>query len=371
MKQDWDLAYILPHTRFDDPIEHGPLALVPPQDSRLVELASASRAISKLTSCFTDQFGEKIEPSAILIHSNAPKDIDFYAVVCFRNSVAIASIIDAATHQYSGGRAGYPQWSDYFDIYAFTADRDDDLTAKSLASWEINHPDQFFGQRAPHLASNDHLSFGLDKEILNGCLCQWDRRFIKKRQEWSTRVLFRSLEIACQACRVPAVGTRTPTIHDMGVGIALWVSAFEILSHPRTSNANLGTVLNLLDSANWLDSNLRSTRCRITHQGRSKSVNWIQKFYKELYDARNSFLHGNPVSPGRLFPKNKSGGPTLLHVAPLLYRTALNSVLPSPPKKSAGSDLTSQLTAYLLQSQVQRRYEKAVLRCRPRNKKTR
>ena len=372
MPQDWDLAYLLPHTHFDGPIEHGPLALVPPGDLRLVELASRSKAVASLTSRFTDQFGEKVEPSAILIRSNSPKDIDFYAVVCFRNAVAIASIIDAASFQYSGGRAGYPQWSDYFDLYAFTATKDDELGARSLASTEINHPENFSGQRAPHLASGHRLSFGLDRAILAGCLREWDRRFIKRRQERRTKVLFRSLEIACRASRVPAVGTRTPTIHDMGVGIALWVSAFEILSHRRPGGANLGTVLDLLGAAKWQDSKLKSTRFRVTYpRGTTRNINWVQRFYHELYRARNDFLHGNPVAAGRLFPTNRSGGPTLLHIAPLIYRAALESALPDRPKKSAKGDLASQMVGYLDELRVHSRYEKAILRCRPGKKKSR
>ncbi len=367
----WHLAYLMPHTKFDAPIEHGPLALVPPADHRLVELAAKSKAVDVLVSRTTDQFGEAIEPSAILIRSDAPKDIDFYAVASFRNAVAIASIIDAATRQYSGGRAGYPQWSDYFDLYAFTATTDGNLMARSLTSMEVNRPEEFTGKRAPHLSSNRRLSFGVDRSILAGCLRQWDRRFIKKRQEWRTRVLFRSLEIACQASRVPAVGTRTPTIHDMGVGIALWVSAFEILSHPRTSNANLVTVLNLLGAADWLDPKLKLTRCRITYRGSTRSANWIQKFYKELYGSRNAFLHGNPVSPGRLFPKMMSGGPTLLHVAPLIYRVALGASLPAPSKKRTKGDKDAEIAEYALAYYDQSRFEKAVLRCRPGKKKPR
>jgi hypothetical protein len=372
MASDWKLAYLLPHTHFDEPVEHGPLALVPPKDSRLIELASTSAAVASLTSRFTDQFGVKIDPSAILLRTDAPKDIDFYAVVCFRNAVAVASVIDAVSFRYSGGRAGYPQWSDYFDLYAFTATTDGNLAARSLASTEINHPEHFSGQRAPHLGSSDRLSFGLDQPILAGCLRQWDRRFIKKRQEWKTRVLFRSLEIACQASRVPAVGTKTPTIHDLGVGIALWVSAFEILSHPRNGDANLGTVLDLLGSADWLDSKLKATRFRVTYpRGNVRNITWLQRFYVELYRARNAFLHGSPGAAGRLFPTKRAGGPTLLHIAPLIYRAALEAALPDPPKRAPQAGLSSQIVEYMTARSNQTRYEKALLGCRPGKKKTR
>ena len=45
----------------------------------------------------------------------------------------------------------------------------------------------------------------------------------------------------------------------------------------------------------------------------------IQKLYCYLYKARNDFLHGNPVTPNKLFPSNKPGGLSLLQCAPLIY----------------------------------------------------
>ncbi|MGO8900805.1 MAG: hypothetical protein ACLQU5_21000 [Isosphaeraceae bacterium] len=372
MDSEWKFAYLLPHTDFEEPIEHAPLALVPPGDARLRALADSSAAVKSLTTRFTDQFGERIEPSAILIRSDAPKTVDFYAVVCFRNAIAIASIIDGVTFRISGGTAGYPQWSDFFDFYPFTASKDNNLSAQSIASMEVNRPDRFRGHRAPYLPTSHRLSFGFDKVILAGCLRQWDRRFIRGRQEWKTRVLFRALEIACQASRVPAVGTRTPTIHDMGVGIALWVSAFEILSHPRTGNANLGTVLDLLAKVDWLDPKLKATRFQVVYPKKNiRRINWAQRFYYELYRARNDFLHGNPVAAGRLFPAKRSGGPTLLHCAPLIFRAALSSVLPSMRTKAAKGDLSAKMAEYLIARSVQSRYEKALLRCRPGKKKSR
>ena len=128
-----------------------------------------------------------------------------------------------------------------FDFYPFTETTDGSrLIAKSVASLEIwNNVEEFSGQRAPHLPTADRLSFGADRLVLDACLKQWYRRFIGQKKEWKTRVLFRSLQIAAQASRMPAVGTGSPTIHDAGVGIALWVSAMEILSHPRKGNASL------------------------------------------------------------------------------------------------------------------------------------
>jgi hypothetical protein len=366
MSTDWNFAYLVPHAGFKEPIEYGPLALVPPDDERLLSLAQASPAVQALTSRFTDQFARPVTPSAILIRKGAPSTVDFYAVVGFRNAIAISSVIDGHSFRLSKGTAGYPLWSDYFDFYAFTATKDDDLMASSVASTEVDLPGDFVGQRAPHLPSSDRINFRTDLPVLDGCLRNWDRRFIQDRREWKTRVLFRSLEMATQASRVPAVGTRKPTIHDIGASIALWVSAFAVLSHQRSGKANLMTVLDLLAKAEWEDTGLKATRFKVKYQGKTSKINLIQKLYCELYRARNDFLHGNPVTPGKLFPMSRWGGPTLLHAAPLIYRAALMGFLPfkRPPAKKG--DVAAQVAAYMTVSRTQSRYERAVASCKPK-----
>lgn len=357
---------MIPHADFDKAIERGPLALVPLKDSRLAELITNNRGISQLTSNFTDQFGRRVTPSAILIRSDAPKCIDFYAVAGFRNCIAISAVIDAWVYKLAGGNAGYPLWADYYDFYPFTAGKDGALIARSVASFESDHSDNFRGQRAPHIASQSCLSFGVDEIVLERCLQQWDRRFLQNRCERASQVLFRSLEIASQAMRVPAIGTQRPTIHDLGVGIALWVSAFEILSHPRKGNANLGTVLDLLSNVGWIDKKLSATRFTVEYPRKNyRKVNLAQKFYHELYSARNAFLHGNAVTASKLFPGKKRGGPNLLDLAPLVYRAA---ILAHTGSKSGAKQTVDSVAHRSIMSVPQSHYETALLNCKPQKK---
>ena len=276
--------------------------------------------------------GRAVNPSALLVRSDAQKSVDFQAIVSFRNTVAISSIIDAWCFQLTGAGACYPLWSDYFDFYPFTETTDGTgLIAKSVASLELSYNlDNFSGQSAPYLSTADGSTFGIDRLLLDACLKQWHRRFIRRKKESKTRALFRSLEIAAQASRMPAVGTGSPTIHDAGVGIALWVSALEILSHPhpRKGKASLETVLNLLAGADWITPELRTAKYTVTvKKGLTMRVNYIRKLYAELYRARNDFLHGNPVRAGNLFPAKEQSHPLLLHCAPLIYRAAIASFL--------------------------------------------
>lgn len=367
MPTDWDFAYLIPHAMFPKPIQYGPLALVPPNDERLLGLGENSPAVRALISRFTDQFSRAIMPSAILFNRGAPRGVEFPAIVGFRNAIAVSSLIDGHCFRLSGGHAGYPLWSDYFDFYAFTATKDDDLMASTISSTEVDQPDEFTGQRAPHLPNAHRINFGIDQPVLDGCLKHWDRRFIQNRSAWQTRVLFRSLEMAVQASRVPAVGTRRPTIHDIGVAIALWVSAFEILSHPKKGWANVSTVLRLLEKFAWEDAALAANRFKIKYDGKAHRVNFVQKLYIELYRARNDFLHGNPVTESRIFPMKKTGGPTLLQAAPLVYRAALAAFLPFKLPREKKGDLNAKVAAWMKFHRVQHRYEKAILSCRPRS----
>jgi hypothetical protein len=162
---------------------------------------------------------------------------------------------------------------------------------------------------------------------------------------------------------LPHAGFKEPIEHG-----PLWVSAFEILSHPRSGKANLMTVLDLLAKAEWEDAGLKATRFKVKYRGKTSKINLIQKLHCELYRARNDFLHGNPVTPGKLFPKSRSGGPTLLHAAPLIYRAALMGFLPFKRPTAKKGDIAAQVAAYMTVSRAQGRYERAVASCKPKVK---
>lgn len=363
MNDTWTFAFLVPHAAFLEPVENEYLALVPNSDPRLVELRQRLPAVGKLTNSITDQFNRPIEPSALLVRADRPETVDFYATASFRNLVAISSVIDAWTFKLNGGTAGYPLWSDYFDFYPFTVTKDGDrLIAQSVASIEIGKPDTFAGQRAPHLQTTSFMSFGTDKKTLTTCLEQWDRRFVKRRKDWKSSILFRSLEVACQASRMPAIGTRSPTIHDAGVATSLWVSALEILSHPRRGQANLSTVLSLLKQASWRSDELKTRRYTVTWRGKRERVNFVCKMYESLYRARNDFLHGNPVTAGNLFPARDRNKPILLHCAPLVYRAALSALLAKKAVRPAPDDWAAIFGAALEASLD--KYEDALCACR-------
>ena len=54
------------------------------------------------------------------------------------------------------------------------------------------------------------------------------------------------------------------------------------------------------------------------------NVNLVQKLYGELNEARNDFLHGNPVIHSRLFCFCNDRRRSLIEIAPVIYKVALS-----------------------------------------------
>jgi len=362
MPKLWSFGFLLPHLHLRRSVEFGPVAIVPSGDERLIALANETQGIRQLVENMTDQFGERIAPSALLFRSDKPASVDYYALACFRNCLAICSVIDGTIFQLSGGTAGYPVWSDYFDFYPYTVDRSGKLTAQSVAIRHVSPPGEFKGQKAPHLPAGDHLSFGHDENIFLRCTRVWNDYFVKESDTRSNRTLFRAVEVAYQAMRVPAVGSRRPTIHDIGIGVALWVSAFEVLTHPWGKQANVGAVLDVLGKVAYLAPELCSTRYRFKHRSTSRQNNFVQKLYTQLYSARNDYLHGNTVDGSNLFPGGNQKMPNLLRIAPLIFRAALDGHL-RPIRKYQGLR-PDRLAAEMMHLSYRGRYEEAILKCK-------
>jgi hypothetical protein len=172
------------------------------------------------------------------------------------------------------------------------------------------------------------------------------------------------------------VGT---TIFDLGRNVSLWVSAFEILSHPRVRNAGLSTVYPLLEAVTYCNRNVghrrytayvpegqkRKNKKQNVKKPRRSLACWI---YGELYQARNNFLHGNRVSKKTLSPKGTKDG--LFWLAPSLYRLALTGFLPLsvdrklPYRLSSSYDNNSALRKKWEARDRQSITERALLRIR-------
>jgi hypothetical protein len=165
---------------------------------------------------------------------------------------------------------------------------------------------------------------------------------------------FSALSIWAHAAQLPA--GIDATLYDLGRMTALWVSAFEILAHPRTSKSGLSSVYPLFENATHLDPKV-GRRKYLAYMGRSKKPCprrplpcWL---YGKLYQARCDFLHGNPVRPKTLHPSDLND--SLFWLAPCLYRLALAGFLNLPPNRP---------DSYISYIDPQRTIERAILQTR-------
>jgi hypothetical protein len=247
----WIILFALPDLSLSESIGNEYIAIVPHDDPRVVKITERSAYEKSLVENFEDQFGRKKYPSLLIINNNAPQHIrERDAIVGFRNILALSTIIKGHEHSLTRALLPYPLYSDYFDFYPITISKDNDgfiTQSPSILSFD-NERHKFRGQTSPSLANLVHVRAGPIKNLFDQLQKVWERRYLRnKLNEWSTRTLFRSLEMAYQASSMPF--KNYSTMYDYGASASLWVSAFEILSHPGKGKANLLTVLEFGDSA--------------------------------------------------------------------------------------------------------------------------
>ena len=194
-------------------------------------------------------------------------------------------------------------------------------------------------------------------------LGRWIARFSGDAVGWQDKALFRSLNMANEAGRIPAL---TAAVHyDAGRSLALWVSPCEILAHPGgNGRSDFDAVADLLERVKWYDETLAERSYAIGKPSKSRQLaGWI---YRQVYDRRNDFLHGNDVEDSVL----NLNGRLMTDLAACLFRLALTGRLDlhfDVPRPDAG-DVQAFVVHHRQQmtfNKFQRAYEGALLNARP------
>lgn len=318
---------ILSNVSLEEPIEGGLAALLPVHDERITALCTAHAKFRSFLTKFTDEFGQTVFPSVLVVRSDAPPSIvSVEAMASFRVLISLSVIPYSRALELNNPRGHRILFSNTFWFYPWMIDKHfDNLIVSTPAALGIHKVAKFKGQSSPEIFPMKLAPSMIDAPLLRNLLECWRRRYTKPMAEWSDIALFRSLNMANQASLIPAASDIT--LYDVGRSIALWVSAFEILVHPGgNEQSNLKRVFDLLETVPWMmrrssyrrfETGSKKARCRRT------LVSWI---YHQLYKARNDFLHGNPVSRDDLFfPVSKRN---LFEYAGPLYRLALTAFLP-------------------------------------------
>lgn len=323
----WEAIWALPNIDLDEPVDSAIFALVPPSDPRVQILTRTHPNFRTFLNRFQDTHRSSITPTLILRRTEIPESLrEHEAAASFRDlivacTVPLARSLDIV-HDNALDRVRY---SSFLWIYPWMLDRSyDNIIAHTPAILALHNVNQFRGHSSPDLSRATLYRRHFDEPLLQELLRRLRVRYESARPDWTDVALFRSLNMANQASLIPAGADAV--IHDYGRMTALWTAAFENLVHPGSNGqANLGRVLELLESTHWVDKALAYRRYPIEIGRKVERKNLACWLYKHLHSCRNAFLHGNPVTLDTLrLPKS---GRFLPSHAATLYRLALTAFL--------------------------------------------
>ena len=121
-------------------------------------------------------------------------------------------------------------------------------------------------------------------------------------------------------------GGSDATQYDVGRAVALWVSAFEILTYKGKGRSAKKVVLSQLGRIQWLSAKLRVQDRQVKiDKEETLQTNVAGEVYGHLNRVRNDFLHGNPVTTKTL--KLETCRRSVLFFAAPLFRLALTAFL--------------------------------------------
>jgi len=322
---EWNLIFALPNLQPPErSIEVESIVIPSVDDHRIAGLIEREPRVSKFLNSFVDGHNRHHGCAALLCDRDKPELEGLYA---FRDAVALAAVIDSICTILIYGGTPRTLYTDYFRFHPTVLSRDaKHVITHSQALMSLDESDGFVGRVNPIVPVIQMREYGFDGELLAKLMRIWRQRYVGRKQSGTTgRALFRSLSMAFEAAS-HASNTLTLT-RDLGVRLSLWVSAFEILVWPEKGRASRTNVEDVLMRHDWPDRKVRARRYSIpAGNGTKRRVALPVYLLHLLYEARNTYLHGNPMKRSHMFPFLSRQ--SLLAVAPLLYRVLLEVMLP-------------------------------------------
>jgi hypothetical protein len=264
----WVPVAILPNLSGGRAIDAEMVAFAPFDDARVAAMREAIPLFSDLLSRFSDAFGVPLKPFVFILRKDAELNLSAEAPLSFRDLVTISVIPHSRSLNTVYKTTNRVVYVDSFGIYPWMLSKDNDaLIASTPAFRGFEDVKKFRGQSSPELPVMRIEDRDIDATILDALILCWERHYFRRKTRWKDRALFRSLNMAAQPASMPAKIER-----------------------------------------------LKAARYPLPC--------WV---YGKLYQARNHFLHGNPIPKNALSPKGTKNG--LFWLAPSLYRFALTGFL--------------------------------------------
>ena len=269
---------------------------------------------------FRDQYGKPYLPACLIVRSGAPSAVTTAdALRAFRDSCGLSTILPA----YEGGRSGIG-FSNHFEIYPLSPGKSGRIVTNDAIVQGLHEPAGFSGQCSPLIQHPDHFTCTPSGRLLERLFKAWEFCYVRRRKRRALQRVFRSVGIAFHGCRFPADSLML--VYDVGLRLAVWVSAFEVLLHPGDkARVDLAEVLKNLGAVSWEIGCL--SHKRYTVRNHPHRVSLPEAICVDLYGARNTFLHGNPIPRRSLVCRRFRPARYLSTIAPLLYRVLLERQL--------------------------------------------
>src|SRR3984893_1782333 len=257
---EWIPVFLMPNLRVAHDITVDEMAIVPSTDERLQAYETKHPQFRQFLQKFTDPFGARVSPGVLLLRSDAPETFkSIEAISSFRDLLALSVIPFQRAKGIVHDGSHHIQYSDYFDFYPWVYhEGHKHLVCNTPAQVSLHEIRVFRGQTSPILSALEFDHMDVDSPLLNALLQRWRIRYGTKRPQWSDRALFRSLNMAAAASKMPA-GVDLTTF-SLGRNIGLWVSAFEILTHTGQDKVRLWDVYDRLGTAPWRHKKLKARR---------------------------------------------------------------------------------------------------------------
>jgi hypothetical protein len=353
----WKPICLLPNIHLQQSVGCDVAVLASQEDERVAALTDRSPALKVFLNAFRDQQGEEVKPSLVLLRSDTPGSLQTAeAVAGFRDSLCAALVPICRARFVETSWTDGPIFSDVFEIYPWMTDSlGERLTAwtQSIAGvWDIY---KFRGQSSPQIYPASAGICDFDAPVLSEILKRWERRFSGGTPPHEDVALFRSLNMAFHAMKVPA--GQEHTHYDTGRLIALWVSALEILIHPGRGSVGEKNVLAFAGRIDWL-------RDRAGANFGSPEIREVTScLIKRFYQRRNDYLHGNPVDAGKL-STGARGRSLSLFAAPLfrMMLTAFLHLKQFPPSASeSDKDISRHICERMSYAAMQAPFEDCLM----------
>lgn len=355
----WIFISVFPNLLLSIPFETKYGAIVPYDDKRVIFLKEKYKPIAELLNSFVNDRLEK--PSVLLIHKKtySNKDDRHSAIVAFRNLIALNVILEGwvplvDSKYYNVSTTLY---SDYYDLFPLGGYGDKLYSVASPALSSTVSEAKIKYQSNYLLPDTKQFILFVDNKLFNTLINVWEDYFINKNKLHFSSSLFRSFQLAFSACKMPT--DNFSTLYDYGTKVGLWISAFEILFHPGgKGKVGYKDIIAELNKYDLINQKIK----RKIYSINGIQTNIVGLIYKEIYDARNDFFHGNSIEKNGLYVFKQKKFPAITRIAPIIYLMALhvflkknNLLLDVEPKS-----IDEKMVNYLMRDRIEEIFTKIV-----------